>query len=81
MANQVLTEIYRCRENGKTFSSVCTITYFNKEAIVQGMHGEFNRSDWDELHSYLQSKGIKTVRYCRLKNGQLIEKSINLSGK
>lgn len=68
MAAETLVEVYRTQEDKSKFFfvSVCTITYFNDTAFIQGLSGSFTIQCWRELQAYLLSNPkVKKVEYIR----------------
>lgn len=68
MAAETLVEVYRTQEDKSTFFfvSVCTITYFNDTAFIQGLSGNFTIQCWKELQEYLlKNPKVKKVEYIR----------------
>ena len=76
MSADVITEVYRTQEQRDIykFKAALTISYFGKEATLQGLSGAITPQCVTELMAYLQAKGVTSVRYFR--RGKLITRSI-----
>lgn len=68
MGAQIITEIYRTREQNGTYHAAYTITYFGSTAQIQGLSGRVSPACIRELIRYLQTKtDITHLSYIRKK--------------
>lgn len=72
MAEQVIVSVYRTAEQGDSYRSAYTISFFHTRASVQALSGTYTRACQRELELYLRSRGIARYEYLRKKRGQII---------
>lgn len=74
MAEQILTSAYRTGEvNGEGFRNCFTLQYcFGSAVEIHGLSGKYCLADRRELEAFFLFKGIKEVRFYRLKHGEMI---------
>lgn len=70
---EVVEEIWR------TPDSTLVVMYpFPEEAIIKGLRGSYNRELGTQIKRILRERGVKLIRFQRLKQGEFIEFKIPL---
>ena len=69
-------ELYRFKEVGDTFSSICTLVYNQDVVLIKGLCGTIDLQDWRELREYLTKSGVKEAFYERRKSGKVLYKKL-----
>lgn len=67
-------EIYRFKEDGLTYSSLCILLYKEGYVLIKGLPSKVDLQDIRELKAYLISKGITSCKYERRKEGKTLYK-------
>jgi len=72
-------EIYRFKETGITFSSVCVLVYEGDTVVVKALRYKIDRSDVRELIAHLLARGgVIFCDYERRKKGRRLIKTWRL---
>ena len=74
-------EIYRFKEDGLTYSSLCILIYKEEYVLIKGLPSKVDLQDIRELKGYLLGRGIASCQYERRKNGKTLYKNWSLNSK
>ena len=77
MGAQTVSDIYRTGEANGTFRTAYYLTYYNDEVTIQGISGVFTIMCAKELTAFFVLRGVKVLKFSRVKNGRVRPIEVN----